>query len=166
MSKCVICGYEIQPGEGYFATPKGDVCSSECHTEAFWLQKVDWAEDCQTEEGEPVFRANGQHYVISAEDDGSFFKGHSGRLFYVYYHLGPFAGKIIRTTNLWSQGEVPEGFQNELYDNASLMSADQYTRFVAEGKLKDVPVVVFRNFVDGKYRTGQWAETRLVEVNK
>lgn len=164
MSKCIVCGYEIHPGDGYFATKQGDVCSSECHTEAFWMQKIAWAEDCQTEEGEPVFRSNGHHYVISPEDDGSYFRGHSGSLHYVYYHTGPFAGTIVRTSNLWSQGDIPEEYQNDLPDNATLLTPGFYDKFVNEGKLKDVPVVVFKNIVEFEDLSGQWAEKRFVEV--
>lgn len=166
MRKCKVCGAVINDGDGYFVTKKGDVCSSECHTEMFWSEKIDWAEDCRTEDEEPVFRFNGEHYVIGAEDAEGPFRGSAGRVFYVYYHVGPFAGKIFRTTNLWSQGKIPEKYQNELPDNASLMSTDDYHNFAKRGMIDGVPVVVFKNIIDGESKIGQWAELRFEQVSK
>lgn len=164
MRKCKICGYEVPEGAPHYMTKRGIVCSEKCHTELFWEEKVIWAEDCRTEEEEPVFRFKGEHFVIAAEDEETSFRGGSGRLYYVYYCKGPFAGKIIKTTNLWSQGIVPEKYENLLPDNATLMEPSEYHNYVAEGWLQDVPVVVFKNNVAQEDRTGQWTEVRLVEV--
>ena len=60
-------------------------------------------------------RINGEHYVICNEfpPKGSP-RGHSGRKFAIQFN----DGREVETTNLWSQGTIPDEFKDELPDNA------------------------------------------------
>ena len=100
MQKCRICGNIIQEGQPHFRVDGGKVCSSECYTEFFWIEKVEWSLDCRTDDQEPIFRYNGNHYVIGAEDIEGTFRGYSGQRHFIYYTSGPFAGQLFTTTNL------------------------------------------------------------------
>jgi hypothetical protein len=79
----------------------------------FWAEKVQWLNNNNTDEyNYKVARINGQHHIIGNE--GSQHKGCGGRK-----HIIKFKdGKIVETTNLWHQGEIPEELKNILVDNA------------------------------------------------
>ena len=161
MQKCRICGNIIQEGQPHFVVEGGAVCSSDCYTEMYWLEKVEWSLDCRTSEQEPVFRSKGLHYVIGAEDAEMTFRGYAGQRHFIYYMSGPFAGQLFTTTNLWGQGRIPENFSNELPDNARILTYNEYKALVAQG----VPVFEFRNNVDGKDMTQLCTEERIVITN-
>lgn len=114
MTTCVICGKEVEK------MPFEDVCSMECYTEKFWLEK---------EEG----YLNGVPYIII---DGTMYKdagyknpislvgyedktllrslGHGG----AEYNIKMNDGTEIFTNNLWYIGDVPENHKEILKDNA------------------------------------------------
>lgn len=113
MKKCVICGKEYE-GQPYMGE---DICgSTECFRKNFWLEKVKWMEDGdRTREGICV-RINGTHWHIDKQTD-SVQRGCAGREYFVEFIVGPWAGKIFRTTNLWHQGEI-NYYKDQLIDNA------------------------------------------------
>lgn len=144
MWKCCVCGKSIKGDGPYFQSIRGLLCSEACHEHEFWKNKIEWALDCRTEVQEPVFRCNGEHYVIGAEDAKSIFRGHGGQRFFIYYVVGPFADKVFTTSNLWSQGKVPERYSNDLPDNAVILTESQLQYVISKG----VPVW---SFVDRKF---------------
>ena len=102
--KCEICGKEIE--KNYY----GDniLCSKECFTKHYWLGFVARKKD------KDVVRINGIHYVIGDENSLSCFRGFDGQRFRVYF----IDGRVVETTNLWHQGQIPKEFLEELQDNA------------------------------------------------
>lgn len=162
MQKCRVCGEIIMKGQPHFVVEGGVVCSSDCYTEMYWLEKVEWSLDCRTSEQEPVFRSKGLHYVIGAEDAEMTFRGYAGQRHFIYYMSGPFAGQLFTTTNLWCQGDVPNEYRNDLPDNAKILTPEEFTRLTGQG----VPVVEFRNIVEGKDMTQLCTEERIIKVTK
>mgnify|MGYP001075640171 CR=1 FL=1 len=70
-----------------------------------------------TEDGLMVARIDGEHYVIGPENTVGF-RGFSGRRFVIRFTVGPHAGEIVETTNLWHQGTISHGYEKILHDNA------------------------------------------------
>jgi len=62
-------------------------------------------------------RIDGEHYMIAREDATGAFRGHSGRKFTIRFD----DGRTVTTTNLWSQGTIPEEFKSDLPDNARFL---------------------------------------------
>lgn len=77
-----------------------------CHTCGFWLEKVAMADSSR------VVRRDGFHYVIG--DSNSAFPGNYGRR----YEIRFLDGRVVETSNLWNQGEIPPRFRDRLPDNA------------------------------------------------
>lgn len=57
---------------------------------------------------------NGIAYFIGNENSKSSFRGYDGQPFYITFD----DGTMIRTTNLWHNGTVPETYKDRLPDNA------------------------------------------------
>jgi len=85
----------------------GDNCF-EC---SFWLKKVELPQEDKSRQ--VIF--SGQHYMIGVEDSGPI-KGFGGSKFIIFFY----DGRKVETSNLWSQGEIPERFRKMLLDNAHL----------------------------------------------
>lgn len=100
--KCVICGKEIEKSE-YSSKV---LCSSECFHIDFWR-------DCLDDEAVIV---NKICYHVGKEHSKSPFRGHSGAKFKIRMKE---TGKVIETTNLWHNGEVPDEFYKG--DNAEFL---------------------------------------------
>jgi len=86
---------------------KAQLCSS-CH---FWHEKIEWRKQ---NDPKPVV-VDGVHYRIgneSASRLGS--RGFSGSKFIIKF----FDGRVVESTNLWCQGNIPEKFRDVLTDNA------------------------------------------------
>jgi hypothetical protein len=66
-----------------------------------------------------VVRANGHHYVIEADGSDNLFgmRGFGGEEFTIRFH----DGRVVKTTNLWAQGVIPERFRERLPDNAEFV---------------------------------------------
>lgn len=101
---CEICGKEIE--KSYYSD--NVLCSTECFSKHYWLEFVEKKND------KDMVRCNGTHYTIGDEDSKSCFRGFDGRKFKVHF----FDGRVVETTNLWCQGDIPEEFRKELKDNA------------------------------------------------
>jgi hypothetical protein len=61
-----------------------------------------------------VARIDGQHYVICDESPDVQLRGFGGDPFEIKFH----DGRVVKTTNLWCQGAIPERFRDRLPDNA------------------------------------------------
>ena len=98
--RCCVCGKVIDTS--LYVRP---MCSSECYMKRYWMDIIEEKEDHVIIEGRCCF--------IAPEHDTTRPRGHSGRKFIL---KSLFDGKIIETTNLWYQGEIPEEFREALPD--------------------------------------------------
>lgn len=79
-----------------------------CFNCLFWHQRIE-------EKDQPTsVRIKGRHYIIYP-DGSPKPRGFGGNLMTVEF----FDGHIVETHNLWTQGEIPERFRDQLPDNAS-----------------------------------------------
>lgn len=102
--KCVICGKEIEQSSYGNAV----LCSSECFHDHYWQERVN------NKESKKQVIIGGNVYQIGDEDSTSCFRGFGGSRFEIEF----FDGRKVTTTNLWSNGEIPEKFKEQLPDNA------------------------------------------------
>ena len=101
---CIICGKEIEKSKFSNAV----LCSSECFHINFWNGMV-------ADKDSPLsVRAHGVQYHIGREDSKSSFRGFYGRHFVIQF----FDSRIVETTNLWMNGDIPERYKSKLLDNA------------------------------------------------
>lgn len=106
--KCRICGKEFDKIR--YSKPVDDICSSECHTENFWLEKIEYIDELTI--------INGECYHVGDEKSMSSFRGFCGKNFIIKYIDGINKDKTVFTTNLWYNGVIPEKFRDKLKDNA------------------------------------------------
>ena len=110
MMKCSICGKEFdKTGYGSKYSTICSICSSKCFKKAFWHEKVDRKDEYLIIEG--------VCYYVGDENDKGSFRGFGGRKFFIRKRNG----QLLKTTNLWHQGEVPEEFRDELRNNAEFI---------------------------------------------
>ena len=83
-----------------------------CFTCQFWVEKMD--PDCR--DSPLTVRISGRHYRIGPERAEGF-RGYGGARFVIQFH----DGRKAVTTNLWSQGEIPEAFWALLPNNATFV---------------------------------------------
>ena len=80
----------------------------------FWQDRI--AKDAEYPEEVAIIQ--GHHYVIGGEKEFTGFgrgvRGFSGRKFQIKF----FDGRVVTTTNLWTQGRIPPKFRHQLPDNA------------------------------------------------
>lgn len=86
-----------------------------CFSCNFWLEYVDKKDD------KNIFRIDGAHYAKGSEtNDKDIFKGFGGREFWIEKD-----GELIKTTNLWFQGDIPAHFKDRLPDNDKFVTIPQ-----------------------------------------
>lgn len=107
--KCKVCGKDFNPEKMLFA--KLHLCSEECFTTDFWLEKVR-----QKDDPNQVI-IEGECYYIGEENCARSFRGFGGHEFIIKRN----DGKLIKTTNLWYNGEIPPAFRFLLPDNATFI---------------------------------------------
>lgn len=100
--KCEVCGKEIEKSK---YTNKL-LCSDKCFTTNFW-------NDIATHKDEYLIIKGSSYYVADENATGPF-RGFGGRL----SKIKKYSGEIITTTNLWTQGNIPEEFREKIPDNA------------------------------------------------
>lgn len=106
---CPICGEPDTPDDYMpFTWENMNYCFS-CE---FWKEK-----EQLYNEGNLIV-INGRGYVVDNEDSRRSFRGSAGRKFTIYRYD---TGETITTTNLWTNGDVPERFRNVLQDNAKFL---------------------------------------------
>ncbi len=101
---CELCGNKftrICVPESYI----GNLCF-DC---SFWTKKIEMSEE---DEARRVI-VNNQHYRLGSNNSGPF-RGFGGRKFTVLFH----DGRIVETSNLFHQGEIPKRFKKYFPDNA------------------------------------------------
>lgn len=87
-------------------TTKNDTTS----LDSFWKEKI---KDFKRKNPDQVI-VNGFHYYIGPENTPTNWKGMNGDLYIVEF----FDGRVVETTNLWCQGNIPERYRDALPDNA------------------------------------------------
>lgn len=100
-----------------------------CHTCSFWREKIAIATHPS------VVRFNGTHYRIGPETSDGGFRGFGGSTWVVAFHNH----RVVFTSNLWCQGDIPPAFRKELPDNCILMSrytADLIIEAATAGRLR------------------------------
>lgn len=105
--KCCICGKEIEKSSYSSLLPP--LCDNrECFTEQFWQEIINdkyhlfinHRAYCASKEKNPVFKGfGGAKYKIRKLD----------------------TGEIIETDNLWTNGELPEKYWDQVKDNAEFI---------------------------------------------
>lgn len=83
-----------------------------CFTCQFWTEKM----VPHFRDSPMTARIGGRHYRIGPERAGGF-RGFGGARFIIQFH----DGRKVVTTNLWSQGEIPEAYREQLPDNATFV---------------------------------------------
>lgn len=83
----------------------------------FWLEKVRWI----TTRSKEVVRVKHVHYIIGTEADTGSFRGFGGARFDIKFN----DGRLITSTNVWCQGDIPEKFWGQLPDNAVFLSPEE-----------------------------------------
>jgi hypothetical protein len=72
-----------------------------------------WSGHAAKKNNKNIARIDGHHYMISSDTDRGF-QGFGGRKFTIRFN----DGREVVTRNLWSQGDIPEHFKEQLPDNA------------------------------------------------
>lgn len=109
--KCEVCGKEIEKS----SYCEDIVCSSECFTKKYWLDRVN-NKDSKTQ-----VVINGFMYQIGEENSSVYSRGFDGARFEIEF----FDGRKIITTNLWSNGPIPDEFKEMLPDNAKWIEPEE-----------------------------------------
>ena len=108
IAKCAECG-KSHSGDWMDDVAEELISRGVCFQCNFWLEKVEIAKQ------EKAVRIKGRHYIIGLEDPQvRMFRGSGGTKFTVSF----FDGRVVETTNLWHQGQIPEHFRERLPDNA------------------------------------------------
>lgn len=102
--KCVICGKEIEKSR-YLDTI---LCSNRCFLKNYWNEIIKEKERHVIIKGVCYFIGG----LLSPNYTG--FAGFGGRVFYIKY----FDGRIVRTNNLWFNGDIPQEYREVLKDEA------------------------------------------------
>lgn len=104
--KCEICKKEIEKSAYGHAV----LCDSkECFTKHFWKKIIDNKDD--------FVIINHTSYQIG--DEGrTVFRGFNGNEFKIKFNNG----NVVKTTNLWTQGDIPKKYWIDLPDNAKFIN--------------------------------------------
>lgn len=128
MTSCKIC---IKPFKSWdiplliYPQYKNSTANEEmCMSCFYWWQHIKYRSNGDlTPNGERVARINGEAYIVGHEDLSKYdynFRGYGGAKFLISF----FDGTIVTTTNLWSNGPIPQRFRVELPDNAQFISEE------------------------------------------
>lgn len=114
--KCKICGKEFTNRRWTTL-----VCSDECFEDNYWLERVN-----DIKNKNRVIIDNSVYYIADENACGS--RGFDGAIFYIHF----FDGREVRTTNLWSNGQIPEKYLKQLPDNARWMTKEEREEYDKE----------------------------------
>ena len=119
MVKCRFCGKEEDPEHW--------ICRDSLIREQLCFSCYHWQERYDYDQSHPeeAVVIDGVHYYIDDEDSKSHFRGFGGAKFVIQFN----DGRVVNTTNLWCQGEVPPEWRDKFPDNA---------QFIPEKKWKKV----------------------------
>ena len=115
---CEICGKRMDSSP-YL---ESIVCSTECFAAKFWLDKVKRINNPNQAVIDNVV------YYIDREDIPKDLKGFGGAVHFIKFN----DGRLIKTTNLWHNGKLPEAFRSVLPNNAVFLTAAEYETLLGE----------------------------------
>jgi hypothetical protein len=107
---CEFCGNEFTR----ICEPESYVKNT-CFTCSFWLRKINLSAE---DEARRVI-VDGQHYRIGSVHSGPF-RGFGGRKYMILFN----DNRVVETSCLWHQGQIPEMFREWLPDNAIFLSIE------------------------------------------
>lgn len=117
---CHLCSSPIDLGNYDLKLPLPKKMKDEqlCFTCAFWKDKID-----NPLENRQII--NGEHYVFNPWiENKQAFMGHGGKEFYIMLA----DNSVIRSNNVWLQGEIPEMFRLQLPDTAKFITKHAYNK--------------------------------------
>ena len=118
---CQYCG-EHDPLRWNEKTRTKLIEQNACHACGFWLDHARRDSIDTADKYRYVVTADWEHYMVGLEDgDNPRFRGFGGAKFYVDWR-DPERSTTI-TTNLWSQGVIPEHMRDRFTINADMRSA-------------------------------------------
>lgn len=115
---CVECGAEINTRDVWWRFAEDMVKDHVCGKCSHWIDQLRLRDKYTV-----IVDYNGQrhHYRVKKESGKSpapaFCRGHGGQRFKIRF----LDGRILETTNLWHQGEVPERFLDRFPVNAEFV---------------------------------------------
>lgn len=115
---CEICGKTIQSSK-YLESV---ICSSECFSAKYWLDRV------KRINNPTQVVIDNTVYQIGREDISKESKGFGGAVHFIKFN----DGRLIKTTNLWHNGKLPEAFRSMLPNNAVFLTATEYENLLGE----------------------------------
>ena len=118
MIKCEICGKVMESSK--YATDI--VCSNECFKAKYWVDRVKRINNPTQVVADHIV------YQIGQEDIPDCIKGYDASVFYIKFN----DGRLVKTTNLWHNGLLPEAFRSLLPDNAVFLTANEYEKLLGE----------------------------------
>lgn len=105
--KCKICGKEIEKS----SYNNEILCSSKCFHKNFWNEII--------KNKNNHLYIDGVCYWIGPENEDRIFRGYDGRKFLIQMTDNE---KVLVTTNLWCQGDIPNEYKEILKDNAVFLN--------------------------------------------
>lgn len=119
--KCHLCGATERLDDYGTSSPFYNTMREQhvCFSCAFWLDKI---------QNPPADREiiKGHHYTIhpTAKRPDNILRGFNGKEFFIRR----FDGTLIKSNNVWHQGEIPERFRKDLLDTATFISLMTFQR--------------------------------------
>ena len=115
--KCPSCGGVIAANRNYSWSE--DICF---HCQ-FWQEKVD--NPIKNRVIVKLEDGSIHHYVMGNEYSKDYFRGFGGSAFYIKFKED---NKIVKSTNMWYQGEIPKRFYKSFEINAEFISRDEFIK--------------------------------------
>ena len=114
---CMKCG-KTDVNTDYMEPEKSEmIAASLCFHCHYWTERI------QRTHVKTQVVVKGVVYQIGPEsaNSGHAFRGHGGRRFKIKF----FDGRVIETTNLWVNGDVPPHFRDDIPDNADFEEIEE-----------------------------------------
>ena len=111
---CCKCGEVVDTSE-YWEDVASEMEERHlCHSCNFWQNHI---ENDATVNKDVFVIADGKHYIIGDENSTDYFRGFGGAKVTIKFKNG----RVVKSSNLWFQGNIPERFRNEMPDNAEIV---------------------------------------------
>lgn len=106
VTECALCGNtQVEQDFDWFG---------KCHRCHYWEDMVQYKDEPSTA------IIDGCHYSIGSDTTSNkIFKGHGGRMFVIEFN----DGRKVVTTDLWTQGSIPEKLRHKFPNNAKFLDA-------------------------------------------